>query len=362
MRELTIAVLPGDGIGPEVTAEAVRVLRAVGERFGVRFATPHFSVGAAGVAAGGEPLPAATRAGVCAADAVLLGAVGDPAADRLPRPLRPEAGLLALRALLGAYANLRPIAVHPALVHCSPLKPDRLRDVDLLIVRELTGGLYYGEPRGTDGRTAVNTLTYTAAEIERVARIGYEAARRRRGRLTSVDKANVLEVSQLWRDTVTRVGREYPDVELEHLYVDYAAMRLVADPASFDVLLTENMFGDILSDEAAVLAGSLGLLPSASLGAGPGLFEPIHGSAPTLADQGVANPIGAIASAALLLRYGLNLHEPADAIDQAIRRTIHEGARTRDIARPGDPVLGTRDMGERIAGLVGTAAPEPAQR
>ena len=357
MKTYTIAVLPGDGIGPEVTAEGERVLQAAGQRFGITFTLSHFPVGAAGVAAAGDPLPEETRAAVRRANAVLLGAVGAPGLEHAPRHLRPETGLLALRALLGVYANLRPVAVLEPLVDRSPLKPDRLRGVDVLIVRELTGGLYYGEPRGRDaaGSRAVNTLVYTVPEIERVARVAFEAARRRRRLVTSVDKANVLEVSQLWRETVTAVGREYPDVRLEHLYVDYAAMRLVSNPAAFDVLLTENMFGDILSDEAAVLVGSLGLLPSASLGAGAGLFEPIHGSAPDIAGRGVANPIGAIASVAMLLRYGLRLPEAADAVEQAIGTVLAAGARTRDIAAAGEPVMGTREMGERIANLVRSA-------
>jgi len=344
-------VLPGDGIGPEVVAEAERILEVVGERFGIRFILQRFAVGAAGVAAAGDPLPDATRAGVTRADAVLLGAVGDPALEQAPMHVRPESGLLALRALLRAFANLRPVSVHTALIGRSPVKADRLRGVDVLIVRELTGGLYYGEPRGRRESRAVNTLTYSVVEVERVARIAFAAARRRRGRVTSVDKANVLEVSQLWRDTVTRVGREYPDVRLDHLYVDTAAMRLVSEPTAFDVILTENMFGDILSDEAAVLAGSVGMLPSASLGGGPGLFEPIHGSAPDIAGRGVANPIGAIASVALLLRHGLGggLQDAADAIDQGIEQALDAGARTRDIADPGGAVLSTREMGERIA-------------
>jgi 3-isopropylmalate dehydrogenase len=349
MTGFTIAVLPGDGIGPEVIAEAERVLEAVGERFKIKFALPRFPIGAVAVASAGDPLPAETRAAVQRADAVLLGAVGDPSLDQAPRHLRPEAGLLALRALLGVYANLRPVAVHAVLADRSPLKLDRLRGVDLLIVRELTGGLYYGEPRGREETRAVNTLVYSVGEVERVARVAFEAARQRRHLVTSVDKANVLEVSQLWRDVVTRVGRDYPDVRLEHLYVDFAAMKLVAEPAAFDVLLTDNMFGDILSDEAAVLVGSLGLLPSASLGAGVGLFEPIHGSAPGIAGQGIANPLGAIASAAMLLRHGLSLEEPAAAIDHAIQVVLTEGHRTRDIAGPGDRSIGTKEMGERVA-------------
>ena len=349
MKTHTIAVLPGDGIGPEVIAEAERVLRTVAERSGLRLTLERYPIGAAGVAVAGDPLPEVTRAAVTRADAVLLGAVGDPALDGAPRHLKPETGLLALRALLGVFANLRPVSVHPGLVGRSPLKADRLHGVNVLIVRELLGGLYYGEPRGRGTSRAVNTLVYSTVEVERVARIAFAAARRRRGLVTSVDKANVLEVSQLWRDTVTRVAREYPDVRLEHLYVDTAAMRLVAEPAAFDVILTENMFGDILSDEAAVLAGSLGLLPSASLGAGPGLFEPIHGSAPDIAGRGVANPIGAIASVALLLRHGLGLPAAADAVDAAIQQALDGGARTRDIAEPGAAALGTQAMGQRIA-------------
>ena len=352
MKTYSIAVLPGDGIGPEVIAQAVRVLEAVAERFDVRFALRTFPVGAAGVAAANDPLPGETRAAVVRSDAVLLGAVGDPAFDGAPRELRPETGLLALRKLLNVYANLRPVAVHPALVGASPLKPERLRGVDLLVVRELTGGLYYGEPRRRTPTSATNTLAYTAAEIERVARVAFEAARGRRRLVTSVDKANVLEVSQLWRETVTRVARNYPTVRLEHAYVDTAAMRLVSDPATFDVVLTENMFGDILSDEAAVLVGSLGLLPSASLGEGPGLFEPVHGSAPSLAGKDVANPIGAIATVALLLRHGLKLADAADAVDGAIAAALDAGARTQDLVRPGESSIGTAAMGARISQLI----------
>ena len=359
VKAYTIAVLAGDGIGPEVTGEAVRVLQAAGERFGLEFALGQYAVGAAGVAAAGDPLPEETRAAVVKADAVLLGAVGDPSLDHAPRQLRPESGLLALRSLLGVYANLRPVTTNPALAFCSPLKPEHLAGVDILIVRELVGGLYYGEPRGKETGAAVNTLRYTEAEVERVARVAFGAARRRRRRLLSVDKANVLETSQLWRETVTRMAQDYPEVTLEHAYVDYAAMRLVTDSAGIDVLLTENMFGDILSDEAAVLAGSLGLLPSASLGDGPGLFEPIHGSAPALAGKDVANPIGAIASAAMLLRYGLALAEPAAAVEQAIAAALEQGARTRDIARPSDRMIGTREMGAWIAELVRSPAKPP---
>jgi 3-isopropylmalate dehydrogenase len=358
MKPYRIAVLPGDGIGPEVIAQAVRVLEAVGERFDLQFALETLPIGAAGVAVAKNPLPPETRAAVVKSDAVLLGAVGDPSLDSAPRELRPERGLLELRKLLGVFANLRPVTVHPALLGCSPLKPERLRGVDVLVVRELTGGLYYGEPRGRNGTSAVNTLVYSASEIDRVAQVAFEAARGRRRLVTSVDKANVLEVSQLWRETVTRVARDYPEVRLEHCYVDTAAMRLVSDPATFDVVLTENMFGDILSDEAAVLAGSLGLLPSASLGLGPGLFEPVHGSAPPLAGRDVANPLGAIATVALLLRHGLRQSEAADAVDEAITAALDTGARTQDLAQRGEPWIGTAEMGARVAELVGAEALE----
>ena len=346
-------MLPGDGIGPEVTAEAVRVLGAVADLCGFRMATEEYPIGAAAVRQIGEALPGRTMGAVLEADAVLLGAVGDPALADATGSRRPEAGLLALRKLLGVYANLRPVSVHRSLRHASPLRPERLDNVDLLIVRELTGGLYYGEPRGRDERSAVNTLRYTVPEIERVARVAFQAAQGRRGLVTSVDKANVLEVSQLWRETVSRIGSDYPDVRLEHLYVDFAAMKLIANPAAFDVLLTENLFGDILSDEAAVLTGSLGLLPSASIGDGPGLFEPVHGSAPDIAGRGIANPIGAIASAALLLRYGLQLPEAADVVDQAIAAVLDNGARTADIALPGSATLTTREIGDAMVEIVG---------
>jgi 3-isopropylmalate dehydrogenase len=348
----TVAVLPGDGIGPEVIAEAVRILIAVADLYGYRIQTPEYPIGAAAVRAAGTSLPAGTRYAAREADAVLLGAVGEPGLAGEIGERRPEAGLLALRRHLSVYANLRPVAVHPALKHASPLRPDRLDNIDLLIVRELTGGLYYGEPRWRDAHSATNTLKYSVEEIERVARVAFDAARRRRHRVTSVDKANVLEVSQLWRDTVSRVATEYPEVQLEHLYVDFAAMRLIADPASFDVLLTENLFGDILSDEAAVLAGSLGLLPSASIGDGPGLFEPVHGSAPDIAGRGIANPIGAILSVAMLLRYGLVLHEAADAVERAVAAVLNAGARTPDITGPGEPTVTTGELGERIVRFV----------
>jgi 3-isopropylmalate dehydrogenase len=356
MSRSTIAVLPGDGIGPEVTAEAVRALHAAGEVCGHSFAMAEYPMGARAYREHGEPFPEVTRNAVSAADAVLLGAVGDPSMDKTPRRHRPEAGLLALRKQLRAFANLRPVAVHPALAHASPLRPERLKGVDVLIVRELTGGIYYGEPRWRSLTDAGNTMRYSVKEIERVARVAFAAAATRRKRVLSVDKANVLEVSQLWRDTVTRVAGDFPDVTLEHLYVDFAAMRLVANPAAIDVLVTENLFGDILSDEAAVLAGSLGLLPSASLGDGPGLFEPVHGSAPDIAGKGIANPIGAIASAALMLRHGLDLPEPADLVDGAVKAALDAGWRTRDIAQPGERAATSRELGDEIVRLIRTPA------
>ena len=352
MTRRRIAVLSGDGIGPEVVGAALEVLTVVCATFGLDVALEHGLVGAAAVHATGDPLPAETRAAVLRADAVLLGAVGDPSLDAAPRHQKPETGLLALRKLLGVYANLRPVAIHLPLRDRSPLKPELLAHADLLIVRELTGGLYYGEPRSNDGHTAVNTLRYSREEIERVARVGFTAARGRRKKLLSVDKANVLETSQLWRAVVTEMAHAYPDVALEHIYVDFAAMRLVSDPASIDVLLTENLFGDILSDEAAVLVGSLGLLPSASLGDGPGLFEPIHGSAPPLAGKDVANPIGTIASLAMLLRHGLGEVSAAAAVEQAIAATIAAGYRTRDIAASGEAVVGTREMTRQIGSRI----------
>ena len=343
-----IVVLPGDGIGPEVTAAAVRVLQAVAHRGPHAFAFDFAMIGGAALRAGRQPLPAETRDACIAADAVLLGAVGDPAFDGRPAGDRPESGLLALRQAMDVYANLRPARVHPALAGATPLKPDIAGRVDMLIVRELTGGLYFGEPRFEQADTALNTLAYSRVEITRIARVAFEAARRRRRHVLSVDKANVLETSRLWRRVVAEVSAEYPDVSLAHMYVDACAMQMIVDPGSIDVLLTENLFGDILSDEAGALCGSLGMLPSASLGEGPGLFEPVHGSAPSLAGQGVANPIGAIASAAMLLRDGLGLVDEGNAIDAAIALSLERGARTADIAGPQNRALTTSAMTDSI--------------
>jgi 3-isopropylmalate dehydrogenase len=357
-----IAVLPGDGVGPEVVGEALRVLRAVAEAFGHELAFEEALVGGAAIDAAGTALPAPTLALARAADAVLFGAVGGPRWDDPLAAVRPEQGLLALRRELGLFANLRPVRVEPALWHASTLKPEVLAGVDLLVVRELTGGLYFGpreEAAGPAGR-AVDTMVYERHEVERVARVAAAAARDRRGRLASVDKANVLATSRLWRRVVSEIVRdEFPEVTLEHVLVDAMAMHLVRRPAAFDVIVTENLFGDILTDEASMLAGSLGLLPSASLGAARnalghprGLYEPIHGSAPDLAGQGRANPLAAIASAALLLRHSLGLEEEARAVEAAIAGALDAGLRTADLAGPGERAVGTEELGAAVAARV----------
>ncbi|WP_426661070.1 3-isopropylmalate dehydrogenase [Rhodanobacter aciditrophus] len=326
-----IVTLPGDGVGPEVTAAAVAVLQAVAAHYEHAFSFDERLIGGAAIDATGEPLPAAALEACQSADAVLLGAVGGPKWSDPNAPVRPEQGLLALRAALGVYANLRPLTVHPALAALSPLKDGKLKEVDVLFVRELTGGAYFGaKTRGAD--YATDECRYTEAEIERVARRAFELARGRRRHVTSVDKANVLETSRLWRRTVARVAADYPDVTLEHQLVDSMAMLLLTRPASYDVVVTENLFGDILTDEAAALAGSLGLLPSASLGEGSnGLYEPIHGSAPDIAGKGVANPVGAMLSAALLLRHSLQLETEAQAVEAAVDHVLQHGPRTRDL-------------------------------
>src|SRR6476619_6062973 len=306
-----ITLVPGDGIGPEVTAEAVRVLETVAAIQGYRFEFEEHAIGGVAIKKFGSPLPRATLDACLASDAVLLGAVGAPEFDGLPPNQRPEAGLLLLRSALGGYANLRPAIAYPSIAACSPVRAEVAYGTDILIVRELLGGLYFGEPRGVDADVAYNTMRYSVEEIERIARVAFEAARKRRGKVTSVDKANVLETSQLWRQTVTRISQYYPDVTLEHLYVDACAMHLITNPRRFDVLLTENLFGAILSDEAAVITGSLGMLASASIGGEVGLYEPVHGSAPGIAGQGIANPFGAIASAAMMLRHAANLEQEA---------------------------------------------------
>ncbi len=331
-----ITLLPGDGIGPEVVAEAVRVLDAVAGKYGHTFTYEDRLIGGCSIDQCGTALTDETLADCKASDAVLLGAVGGPKWDDPSARVRPEQGLLGLRKGLGVFANLRPVKVHPALVDSSPLRPEKLQGVDILVVRELTGGLYFGQPRGRKQKggheCAVDTLEYCDDEIRRVVELAFHLAQGRRRKVSSVDKANVLESSRLWRQVAMETGARQQDVLLEHVLVDTAAMRLVTNPAAFDVLVTENMFGDILTDEASVLAGSMGMLPSASLGAGgPGVFEPIHGSAPDIAGQGIANPVGAILSAALLLRYSLRLEVEAACIEKAVDETITAGCRTRDL-------------------------------
>jgi 3-isopropylmalate dehydrogenase len=344
-----IAVLPGDGIGPEVTAEAVQCLRAVAARFHHELEMVEAPVGGAAMDVGQDPLPAATLAHARESDAILFGAIGSPRYSDPAMKLRPEQAILGLRQELGLFANLRPVAPHPALRHASPLRENLLEGVDFVVVRELTGGLYFGRRQRQDD-FATDECRYTVSEIERIARVAGRLARTRRRKVTSVDKANVLETSRLWRTVVTRVlSEEFPEIRLEHQLVDSAAMRLLTHAADFDVIVTENLFGDILSDEAAALAGSLGLMPSASLGEGKrGLYEPIHGSAPDIAGQGIANPYGAIASAAMLLRHSLALPAEAVALEKAIAAAISAGVLTRDIARTGTPAADTRTAGAAV--------------
>ncbi len=348
-----IAVLPGDGIGPEVVAEAVKVLERLRRDFGLAIEIETAPVGGTAYDMCGEPLPAATLALARQADAVLLGAVGGERYDRLPRELRPERALLALRAELGLFANLRPALLYPQLAAASTLKPEVVAGLDILIVRELTGDVYFGEPRGLreerGERVGFNTMRYAEHEIERVSRLAFEAARRRRKRVCSVDKANVLETSGLWREVITRVAADYPDVTLSHMYVDNAAMQLVRAPKQFDVIVTGNLFGDILSDEAAMLTGSIGMLPSASLDSHhKGLYEPIHGSAPDIAGQGVANPLATILSVAMMLRYTLGEDELAARVERAVLRVLDQGLRTADIYTEGTQRVGTAEMGEAV--------------
>jgi 3-isopropylmalate dehydrogenase len=344
-----IAVLPGDGIGPEVVAQGLRCLRAVAAAFGHEFALSELPFGGAAIDLCGEPLPESTLEGCLEADAVLLGAIGGPKWSAPQARVRPEQGLLALRKALGVYANLRPVKVHPALLSSSTLKPQVLEGVDLVFVRELTGGIYFGDKR-RDAHAATDVCTYTVEEVERIVRAAARLARQRRRKLVSIDKANVLETSRLWREVTTRVmSAEFADVSLEHMLVDSAAMHLIRRPRDFDVLVTENMFGDILTDEASMLAGSLGLLPSASLGDGTrGLYEPIHGSAPDIAGRGIANPCGTILSVALLLRHSLGLAAEAAALEQAVSQALASGARTPDIAASQDLALRTEQFGEAV--------------
>ncbi|AFZ19440.1 3-isopropylmalate dehydrogenase [Allocoleopsis franciscana] len=349
-----ITLLPGDGIGPEIMAVAVDVLKVVGEQLNITFEFTEALIGGAAIDATGEPLPAQTLEICRDSDAVLLAAIGGYKWDTLSRHLRPETGLLGLRAGLGLFANLRPATILPQLIDASSLKREVVEGVDIMVVRELTGGIYFGQPRGiftteTGEKRGVNTMAYTEAEIDRIGRVAFETARKRGKKLCSVDKSNVLEVSQLWRDRMTQLAAEYPDVELSHLYVDNAAMQLLRAPKQFDTIVTGNLFGDILSDAAAMLTGSIGMLPSASLGEkGPGLFEPVHGSAPDIAGQDKANPLAQVLSAAMMLRYGLNQPTAADRIEQAVLRVLDQGDRTGDIMSEGMNPLGCRAMGNAL--------------
>ncbi len=352
--QANIVLLPGDGIGPEVVGAAVRVLDAIAARHGHTFTYTQHLIGGCSIDRYGSALTDETLADCQAAQAVLLGAVGGPKWDDPQAKVRPEQGLLALRKGLGVFANLRPVKVHPALVNASPLKPEKLQGVDFLVIRELTGGLYFGQPKLREhtprGERAVDTLEYYDYEIRRVLELAFSLARGRKKKVTSVDKANVLESSRLWRQVAIQVGAQNPDIALEHVLVDTAAMRLVTGPAALDVVVTENMFGDILTDEASVLAGSMGMLPSASLGAGnPGLYEPIHGSAPDIAGRGIANPVGTVLSAALLLRHSLQLETEATAIEKAVEAAIHAGCRTGDLGGDGQgKTLNTTQMTDEI--------------
>ena len=350
---MKIAVLPGDGIGGEIIAEAVKVLRAL-ERHGLRLELHEAPVGGVGYDAAGDPLPAATLTLAREADAILFGAVGGWEYDKLPRPKRPEQAILGLRKELKLFANLRPAVVYPELADASSIKADVVAGLDLLILRELTGDIYFGQPRGvrtteSGEREGFDTMRYTESEIRRIAHAGFKAAHKRSRRLCSVDKANVLETSQLWREVVIEVGAAYPEVELTHMYVDNAAMQLVRNPKQFDVIVTGNMFGDILSDEASMLTGSIGMLPSASLDENnKGLYEPIHGSAPDIAGKGIANPLATILSAAMMLRYSLNCDALADRVEAAVRRVLAQGFRTGDIYQAGMRRVGTSEMGDAV--------------
>ncbi|MBW8057773.1 MAG: 3-isopropylmalate dehydrogenase [candidate division NC10 bacterium] len=355
----TIVILRGDGIGPEVVDEGLKVLEAAARRYGITLEFQEALLGGAAIDATGDPLPAETLRRCREADAVLLGAVGGPKWDTLPVDVRPEQGLLRLRKALQLFANLRPVRLFPSLLEVSPLKRDVIDGTDLIIFRELTGGLYYGTPRGIERQgeeeRGVDTLSYTTSEIARIARLAFQAAEGRRKKVTSVDKANVLMSSQLWRRVLLQVAQDFPRVSLEHMYVDNCAMQLVRNPRQFDVIVTENMFGDILSDEAAVIAGSIGLIPSASLGAARGLYEPIHGTAPDIVGTGRANPIGTILSAALLMRYSLKQEAAAVTIEAAVERVLAQGYRTPELKQPDTQVVGTQHMGDLIAQAIETA-------
>jgi 3-isopropylmalate dehydrogenase len=354
MKSYKISIIKGDGIGPEIVDEAMKVLDRVAYKCGFSLEYSEYLMGGIAVDMTGVPLPDETVKGVLNSDACLFGAIGGAKWDSLPRELRPESGLLKFRKEMGVFANLRPALVYDELVNASSLKPEVVKGVDLMVVRELIGGIYFGEPRGKDDFKGWNTMVYSVPEIERIAHVAFKLAQKRRKKVCSVDKANVLDVSQLWRDTVTKIAVEYPDVELSHMYVDNAAMQLIANPRQFDVMLTGNIFGDILSDEASMLSGSIGLLPSASTGEKTAVYEPIHGSAPDIAGQGIANPIATISSASMMLRFSLGEIEAADMIDAAIKKALAEGYRTKDLASfDAKEVVTTSEMGDIIANYIG---------
>ena len=352
-RNYKIGVIKGDGIGPEIVDEAIKVLDALSAAEGFNIEYHEMLMGGVAIDATGVPLPDETIQGVKQCDAVLFGAIGGPKWDNLERHLRPESGLLALRKEMGTFANLRPAIVYDELVNASTLKADVVKGVDIMVVRELTGGIYFGQPRELHSDSAFNTMVYTREEVERIAHVAFEIAMKRDKRICSVDKANVLEVSQFWRETVIEVAKEYPEVELTHMYVDNAAMQLIRNPKQFDVILTGNIFGDILSDAASMLSGSIGLLPSASTGKGVGLYEPIHGSAPDIAGQGIANPLATISSASMMLRYALNEGEAADKIDDAVKKSLAQGYRTGDLgAYDAKEICSCSEIGDIIAKYV----------
>jgi 3-isopropylmalate dehydrogenase len=357
-KQHKITLLPGDGIGPEIMSVAVQVLKAIASKYNLEFTFTEALIGGAAIDETGEPLPAETLKACRQSDAVLLAAIGGYKWDNLPRQQRPETGLLGLRSGLGLFANLRPATILPQLIDASSLKREVVEGVDIMVVRELTGGIYFGQPKGiftteTGEQRGVNTMAYSESEIDRIARVGFETAQKRQGKLCSVDKANVLDVSQLWRDRVTLIAKEYSDVELSHLYVDNAAMQLVRAPKQFDTIVTGNLFGDILSDAAAMLTGSIGMLPSASLAAdGTGVFEPVHGSAPDIAGQDKANPLAQVLSAAMMLRYGLDEPAAATEIETVVNQVLDQGYRTGDIMSPGMKAVGCKQMGEVLIELI----------
>ena len=349
MKNYNISLIKGDGIGPEIIDEAVKVLNAVAPKFNISFNYEEYLMGGCAIDATGNPLPQETIDGVLNSDACLFGAIGGPKWDNQPRELRPESGLLRFRKAMGVFANLRPAIVYDELVDASSLKPEVIKGVDIMVVRELIGGIYFGEPKGKTETKGWNTMVYTVEEIERIAHIGFKLAMKRDKKLCSIDKANVLDVSQLWRDTVIKISKQYPEIELSHMYVDNCAMQLIANPRQFDVILTGNIFGDILSDEASMLSGSIGLLPSASTGLKTAVYEPIHGSAPDITGMGIANPIATISSASMMLRYSLGEEECANAIDEAIKSALKDGIRTKDLAAfDAKEVVTTTQMGDKI--------------